>query len=320
MPRNGGRETARVSRPAFVAPMLATAGPVPRDGGEWVAEVKWDGYRVVTAITTRGDVRAWTRNEKDALGRFPMLGRLGALGRDVVLDGEVVAFGADGKPSFEALQQWPVVGGALALIVFDVLHLDGTATLDRTYDDRRALLIGLGLSSETANAQVADAHDSPSQLWAATRELGLEGIIAKRRDSRYEPGRRSRAWIKAKHVRETDVVIAGWKEGDGGRSGRIGSLLLGVHSDEGFVFCGHVGTGFTERALADMGRRLAPLHRDTSPYDRPVPRPDARGARWVEPVLVGTVAYTEWTSDGRLRHPSWKGLRDDVDATEVLRD
>lgn len=299
--------------------MLATAGPVPLDGGEWVAEVKWDGYRVITAVTTAGDVRAWTRNEKDALGRFPMLAGLQALARDVVIDAEVVAFGADGRPSFEALQQWPVPGGALALIAFDVLHLDGEPTVGLTYDERRDLLVGLGLSHETGHAQVADVHGSPQELWAATKELGLEGIVAKRRDSRYEPGRRSRAWIKAKHVRETEVVVAGWKEGDGGRAGRIGSLLLGVHTDDGFVFAGHVGTGFTERALADMSRRLAPLHRNTSPYDTPVPRADAKGAQWVEPVLVGTVAYTEWTSDGRLRHPSWKGLREDIEASEVTR-
>ena len=309
-----------MSRPGFVAPMLATAGPVPPDSGEWVAEVKWDGFRIVTAVTAAGGVRAWTRNEKEALGRFPLLRGLGALGRDVVLDSEVVAFGADGKPSFEALQQWPVPGGALAVIAFDVLHLDGDATTALTYDERRALLLDLGLSAETGNAQVADAHDSPQQLWAATRELGLEGIVAKRRDSRYEIGRRSRAWIKAKHVRETDVVVAGWKEGDGGRAGRIGSLLLGVHTDDGFVFAGHVGTGFTEKALADMGSLLTPLRRDTSPYDIPLARPDAKGAQWVEPVLVGTVAYTEWTSDGRLRHPSWKGLRDDLDAEDVRRD
>jgi bifunctional non-homologous end joining protein LigD len=299
--------------------MLATSGPVPRDDGGWVAEVKWDGYRVVTAVTTDGGVQAWTRNAKDALRRFPMLSGLSGLARDVVLDGEVVAFGADGRPSFEALQQWPVPGGALALIVFDILHLDDRSTVGLTYDERRSLLTDLGLSADLGCAQVAESHERPHELWAATRELGLEGIVAKRRDSRYEPGRRSRAWIKAKHVRETEVVVAGWKEGDGARAGRIGSLLLGVNDEKGFVFAGHVGTGFTERVLDELARTLAPLRRDTPPFDTPVPRAEAKGAVWVEPLLVGTVAFTEWTSDGRLRHPSWKGLRDDKEPAEVTR-
>jgi bifunctional non-homologous end joining protein LigD len=308
-----------VPGPGFVAPMLASPGAMPRDDGRWAAEVKWDGFRVVIAVTRDRTVRAWTRNEKDALTRFPPLSGLAPLARDVVLDGEVVAFGTEGRPSFEALQQWPAGGGSLGYVAFDLVHLDGRDLTALTYDERRAALVGLGLEPSLGGAQVADAHEHPAQLLAATRDLGLEGIVCKLRESRYEPGRRSRAWLKTKNVRDTEVVVAGWKEGDGGRSGRIGSLLLGVHDVDGFVFAGHVGTGFTEKALHDLARTLAPLARDASPFDTPVPRADAKGAHWVEPVLVGTVAFTEWTIDGRLRHPSWKGLRDDKEAGGVTR-
>ena len=195
----------------------------------------------------------------------------------------------------------------------------GTGLLDRTYGERGALLEQL---------VPADGHWSvpPAFLGGgavvleATRAQGLEGVVAKRRTSAYSPGRRSDDWRKLKHVRRTSAVVAGWKPGEGGRAGRIGSLLLGVQGPDGLEFAGHVGTGFTAAVLADLGRRLEALRRDDCPFPAGVPREHARSAVWVDPVLVAEVDYTEWTRDGRLRHPSYKGLRDDVPAQEVQRE
>jgi bifunctional non-homologous end joining protein LigD len=154
---------------------------------------------------------------------------------------------------------------------------------------------------------------------AASLAQGLEGVLAKRRDSTYEPGRRSRNWTKVKNIKTQEAVVVGWRPGEGRRSGQFGSLLLGVHNDEGrLVYAGHVGTGFSEKVLDDLARRLAPLERKTSPLDDEVPRTEARDAHWVRPTLVGEVAFSEWTQDGRLRHPVWRGLRPDKDADEVV--
>jgi bifunctional non-homologous end joining protein LigD len=153
---------------------------------------------------------------------------------------------------------------------------------------------------------------------AATLAQGMEGVVAKRRDSRYEPGRRSDCWVKVKHVRRTSAVVVGWKPGEGGRAGRIGSLLLAVPHDDGWAFAGHVGTGFSAATLRALGDRLEPLQRPAPVLDD-VPREHARHAVWVEPELVCEVDYTEWTREGRLRHPSYKGLREDLDPRSVVR-
>jgi bifunctional non-homologous end joining protein LigD len=301
--------------------MLALAGPLPPDDGAWAAEVKWDGYRVVAAVRRDGGVDAWSRNRLDVLGRYPPLAQLGALGRDLVLDGEVVAFDEQGRPSFGRLQRFGQEPATLAYVVFDLLHLDGTALPDQSYDERRALLEGLPLHETAPVAQVADTHPRPSELWEATKARGLEGVVCKRRTSRYEPGRRTGAWVKTKHILGQEVLVAGWKPGERRRAGRVGSLLLGVYDAAGALhYVGHVGTGFTDAALDELAALLAPLRRDSPAYDEAVPRDDARGAVWVEPRLVGQVEFTEWTSDGRMRHPSWKGLRDDKDPREVVRE
>ncbi|MDQ1586083.1 MAG: bifunctional non-ous end joining protein LigD, partial [Actinomycetota bacterium] len=160
-----------------------------------------------------------------------------------------------------------------------------------------------------------------SAALAASEAQGLEGVVAKRRDSVYEPGRRGAAWIKAKHVRMQEVVIGGWKEGEGRRAGGIGSLLIGVHDEEGrLLFAGHVGTGFTARMLDDLAATLRKLERKTSPFDDEVPRSHAKDAHWVTPKLVGEVVFTEWTGTNRLRHPAWRGLRPDKDPADVVRE
>ena len=315
--------------PRDLRPMLATAGALPRDDDAWAYEVKWDGVRALVAVDG-GRVVLTSRNGNDVTSSYPELQELGRqLGStSVLLDGEVVAFDDRGRTDFGRLQSRMHVaspGAALRrstpvqLLAFDVLHLEGTSLLDRTYDERRAALEGLALEGEHWSVPPAFLGGGAAVL-EATAAQGLEGVVAKRRSAPYVPGRRSDSWLKLKHVHRTSAVVAGWKPGEGGRSGRIGSLLLGVHGERGLEFAGHVGTGFSAATLTSLGRQLDRLRRDRSPFAIEVPREHARTAVWVEPVLVAEVEYTEWTRDGRLRHPSYKGLRDDVPAEEVIRE
>jgi bifunctional non-homologous end joining protein LigD len=208
------------------------------------------------------------------------------------------------------------VGIPVTYVVFDLLRLSGHSLLRLPYHDRRELLEHLELAGPAL--QVAPAfHGSGREVWQASLEQGMEGVIAKRRDSIYEPGRRSAAWIKIKHVRDQEVVIGGWRPGAGRRSGQIGSLMMGVPVGGGLRYVGQVGTGFSDAALTALGRTLAGLTRLSSPFDAVLPNAVASGAHWVSPTLVGEVAYSEWTSDSVLRHPSWRGLRPDKSAADV---
>ena len=315
--------------PKGLRPMLATAGQLPSDDDAWAYEVKWDGVRALVAVDG-GRLTVTSRNGNVVTSSYPELAAMGRqLGStSVLLDGELVAFDDRGRTDFGRLQSRMHVarpGAALRrdtpvqLLLFDVLHLEGTPLLDRSYDDRRTALDGLALQGEHWSVPPAFLGGGAAVL-EATRAQGLEGVVAKRRSAPYLPGRRSDDWRKLKHVRRTSAVVAGWKPGEGGRAGRIGSLLLGQHGAQGLEFAGHVGTGFSAATLAMLGRRLEPLRRDTPPYATAVPREHARSAVWVEPEVVVEVEYTEWTRDGRLRHPSYKGLRDDVPAEEVVRE
>jgi len=247
-----------------------------------------------------------------------------------VLDGEIVALDANGKPSFESLQARMHVTNPAQVrrlvtqvpatyFVFDVLYLDGKSLLETPYVERRRILESLQLSGRSWQTPPHFEGDGDAVL-AASKAQGLEGIIAKRLDSRYYPGKRSDCWLKVKNLRTQEVVIGGWKPGEGRRAGAIGSLLLGVAGTDGLEFVGHVGTGFTDRMLRDLESELAPLARTDSPFATPVPREHARNARWVEPRVVGEVAFGEWTREGRLRHPAWRGLRPDKSADEVIRE
>jgi bifunctional non-homologous end joining protein LigD len=204
-------------------------------------------------------------------------------------------------------------------LVFDVLHLDGRSLVDEPYVERRRILESLQLSGPSWQTPPHFEGDGESVL-AASKAQGLEGVLAKRLDSRYYPGKRSDCWLKIKNLRTQEVVIGGWKPGEGRRAGAIGSLLLGVPGRDGLDYVGHVGTGFTEKMLRDLESDLTPLARDDSPFATAVPREHARGAHWVEPVVVGEVAFGEWTREGRLRHPAWRGLRPDKTAHEVTRE
>lgn len=318
--------------PGLVRPMLATAGTLPAAADEerWAFEMKWDGVRAVVYLH-RGTVRVLTRNDRDVTATYPELHALGAALPDVsaVLDGEVVAFDAGARPSFGQLQARMHVQRPSApllervpvtYLVFDLLHLRDTSLLREAYDARRAALEGLGLRGPSWDTPPAFAGDGAAAMEVSSVQ-GLEGLIAKRRDSTYLPGRRSKDWVKVKHQRMQEVVIGGWRAGEGRRAGGIGSLLLGVPDADGrLVYAGHVGTGFTARMLDDLATSLRRSARRTSPFADEVPRAHARGAHWVTPRLVGEVVFTEWTRDGRLRHPSWRGLRPDKTPADVTRE
>ncbi len=307
---------------SHLSPMLASTAALPV-GERWAYEIKWDGVRALVAVEG-GTVRAVSRRGNDITGGYPELAALlkPLKKKAVLLDGELVAL-KNGVPDFGALQGRMHVRSPAAELVastpvtfvpFDVLQVGDDLVVDRPYDDRRALLDKLGL--DVPSPFFGDAHE----LLASTRKQGLEGLVAKQRDSRYLPGKRSDSWVKVKNVRRQSAVVGGWKEGAGGRSGQFGSLLLGVRSPEGLLYAGHVGTGFNATALAVLKDLLAPLRTAVCPYDGEVPREHARAAHWVEPQIVVDVDFTEWTRDGRLRHPSYKGIRDDIDPATVERE
>ena len=316
--------------------MLATPGdfPSPEREDGWAFEMKWDGVRAVVYVDGTeggaGTVRVLTRNDREVLATYPELTGLPAAlgGHQVVLDGEIVALDAAGRPSFGELQARMHVrhpGAALlaevpvSFLAFDVLHLDGQSQLATAYDDRRIVLADLDLDGPHWAMPPAFEGDGAAAM-EVSRQQGLEGVIAKRRAAAYHPGQRSRDWVKVKHIRMQEVVVGGWSPGEGSRAGGIGSLLLGVPDDlGGLVYAGHVGTGFSVRVLVDLGERLDRLERTTPPFSTEVPRPRAKGARWVTPTLVGEVAFTEWTREGRMRHPTWRGLRPDKDPGDVRR-
>ncbi|MEV8508461.1 non-homologous end-joining DNA ligase [Actinoplanes sp. NPDC051475] len=304
--------------PEIVAPMLATLGEPPTGPGQAI-ELKWDGIRCV-AYAEDGAVRLHSRNGNDLTGAYPELAGLGDLagGRALVLDGELVALDAAGRPSFGRLQQrmqvaqpTPALVAAVPVVyyVFDLLHLDGNATLQLPYAERRDLLAGLGLSSETLRVPAHFVGADPQAVMTAAEAQGLEGIVVKRLASAYQPGRRSRDWIKVPFNRTQEVVVIGYKPGQGRRAGTIGSLLLAVAGPDGRPsFAGGVGTGFTQQMLHHLQDMLRPIARATPPVTG-IPREFVRGGRWVEPEVVGEVSFRNWTSDGRMRHPSWRGLR-----------
>lgn len=305
--------------------MLATAGALPT-GPEWGYEFKWDGVRAIVAVTD-GRARLFSRNGRAIERSYPEITAWAAqLPAPALLDGEIVALDETGRPSFARLQRrMHVTAPSRALLravpvrlyLFDVLRYGAQTALDWPYQRRRALLDGLPLPSGPVDVPpyFTGAQVSADVL-AAAEELGLEGVMAKRLDSPYRPGRRSPAWVKVPLLSTAEVVIGGWQPGAGRRSGLIGSLLLGMRDAAGrLCYVGHVGTGFSHAALIELGRRLRP--RPDSPFDEPVPREHARHAVWVEPTLVGEVAFRAWTPDRRLRHASWRGLRPDRDPAEA---
>jgi bifunctional non-homologous end joining protein LigD len=314
--------------PDRIAPMLARSGKLPPDEESYGFEVKWDGIRTVL-FCDHGHLTLQGRNFTDFTPRYPevreLARELGA--RRLTLDGEVVAFDDEGRPSFERLQTRMHLASDSAVrrrmrdtpvtyVIFDLLYLDGHSTMPLSYEDRRRVLEALALEGPAWRTPAYHRGEG-TVLLEATRELGIEGILAKRLDCPYEPGRRSSGWIKVKNVCLQDVVIGGWTPGEGGRAGHLGALAVGVMEDGRLVYAGKVGTGFTERTLAMLERELQPLQRDESPFEG---RQPPKGTVFVEPRLVASVEFREWTNSGTLRAPSFKGLRPDKDPQDCVRE
>jgi bifunctional non-homologous end joining protein LigD len=323
-PVDPGREPL----PEGLRPMLAKPGELPRDDDAYGYEVKWDGVRALVAVEG-GRARAHSRNGRDITAAYPELRELGrALGAtEVLLDGELVAFDDTGRPSFERLQRRMHasesaarrLAGAIPVtyVVFDLLYADGRVKLELPYTERRRQLEALKLEGPRWRTPAYHAGDGRAML-EASRAQGLEGVVAKRLDSRYEPGRRSGAWIKIKHRRHAELVVGGWMPGEGGRRGRIGSLLVGFHDEDGALrYAGRVGSGLRETDLDDLAARLEPLRRRSSPFEG---RQPGRQARFAEPNLVVRVEFAEWTRSRTLRAPVFAGLVEDTDPAEVTWD
>lgn len=327
----------RLPLPAALKPMLATpGGPPAGDPSAWSVEMKWDGVRALAFLET-GQVRLMSRTGKDISATYPEVAGLGhAVGhKQALLDGEIVAF-TGGRPSFEALQPRMHVSSptqALRLaeqtpvtyLAFDVLQLDGRSLAGLPYASRREILEDLVPSGGAWLCPPVFPGEDLEAVRSASLATGLEGVVVKRLDSAYEPGARSASWVKIKNVLGQDVVVAGYKPGQGNRAGLVGSLLIGVYGDgpdgnRGLLYCGHVGTGFTAGTLRMLTGRLEALRRTDSPFDGPVPPEYARPAVWVEPRLVIEVLFDRWTKAGRMIAPAYQGLRDDKDPVDVVRE
>lgn len=302
-----------------LSPMLATHGSVANlTAGQWAFEGKWDGYRMLVDLN-HGAVRLRSRNGRDVTDEYPGLASLGAdlAGHHAVLDGEIVALDEVGVPSFAELQN-RTRSTRIEYWAFDLLYLDGRPLLRASYRDRRQLLETLAAGGTLVVPPQLPGDGAEALQYS--RKHRFEGVVAKKRGSTYQPGRRSTSWIKDKHWKTQEVVIGGWHAGQGGRSSGIGSLLMGIPTADGLGYVGRVGTGFTERDLTRLETLLTPLRTDQSPFDAPLAARDAKGVTFVEPSLVGEVRYSEWTPDGRLRQSSWRGLRPDKDPGQVTRE
>jgi bifunctional non-homologous end joining protein LigD len=317
---------ARDPLPESIVPMLARLDKLPVKEEGWAAEIKWDGVRAI-AYCRPGRLSLQTRNLRDVTAQYPEVRRLSRqLGTlDAVLDGELVAFDAEGKPSFGRLQQRihqtseavvrkRVKTHPVTYVIFDLLYLDGVDLMAEPYRRRRELLEKLELVGPSWQTP-AYSTGHATELLAMSSERGLEGLVVKRLESAYSPGKRTGEWLKVKNVGRQEFVIGGWLPGQGRRQGRLGSLLIGYHEDDELRYAGKVGTGFSDSDLAELTKRLKPLRREKNPF---AGGKGPRAAVYVEPSLVAEVEFRELTGDRLVRHGSFKGLRDDKPATEVV--
>ncbi len=322
------KNAGRVREPAFIEPMKAKPGTALPPGSDWLYELKLDGYRFLA--TKGGDaVHLWSRTQNELSARFPkIVEAVRALPCDrAILDGELIVPDEHGRPSFQLIQnagpQTPVQA-----VVFDLVHLDGRDLSPLTLEERREKLTPL-LHHRAPLFLSPELEGDPDALLAAIASRGLEGIVAKRRASPYEPGRRSGAWVKVKCLLAQEFVIGGFTEPRGSRS-HFGALIVGYFRDRKLIFAGKVGTGFTQQVLANLHRQMNAQRIAKSPFtELPCHRSRwsanftaAEIARcvWVKPVLVAQIRFAEWTSDGILRQPAYLGLRDDKPAREVIRE
>ncbi|MBP2662807.1 MAG: ligD 1 [Firmicutes bacterium] len=326
---------------ALIKPMLAKSGPLPTTQSEYSFEIKWDGIRALFYLKNNSFMLI-SRNLKNITPQYPELMALatevGSCHTEMILDGEIVAFDAEGLPSFSLLQHRMGLKDDMVIakmikkipanyIIFDILSLDNYSLLENPYTKRRDILENLALNNAHWQTPAYKTGDGQTIL-AATRQLGLEGIIAKRLDSPYQAGKRSGAWLKIKNQRRQELVIGGWVPGQGARQGQIGALLLGYYDNtpqaakacgipQHLLYAGKAGTGFTHSTLAALAQLLAPLSRKNNPFAHKI---TAKDAQFVEPLLVGEFEFTEWTPNHTLRHPSFKGLRDDKKPRQVIRE
>jgi bifunctional non-homologous end joining protein LigD len=324
-------ERPREAMPEHLAPMLASPGGLPREEDGWAFEVKWDGIRAL-AYCKPGRMRLESRNRNDITALYPELRPLGReLGaREALLDGEIVAFDEHGAPSFERLQGRMHLTSESAIrrlaqrapvtyVIFDLLHLEGSSTMELAYRERRALLERMALNGPAWQTPAYREGDGRA-LFAATAEHHLEGLLAKRLESRYQPGARSPDWLKIKNTARQELVIGGWLPGKGARTGQIGALLMGYHEgaarERALRYAGRVGTGFDEPELRRLARALDARARRSTPFAKRGVQPP-REARFVEPELVAEIEFSHWTRERILRHSVYKGLRTDKLAVEV---
>ncbi|MBO0829213.1 MAG: non-homologous end-joining DNA ligase [Streptosporangiales bacterium] len=309
--------------------MLAVTGELPPDDPRWAYEPKWDGVRVVACLGD-GEARLWSRLGNQVTVSYPELARLTRLlSVPAVLDGEVVAFDERGRPDFGLLQhRMHLTRPAdvtharrtvpVTYVAFDLLHLGGHDTVALPYRDRRALLADLDLERGGGVHVPPYSEGHGAAMVEATLEHGLEGVVAKRMDSTYVPGRRVDTWRKMKHQHTRDVLVAGWLPGEGRREGTIGAIVMALPDGAGVLrHVGQVGTGFSDQVLDDLHTLLAAEETATGALAGQLEPAAERVVHWVEPRRVAEVRYTNWTRDGRLRAAVWRGLRPDVDPAEV---
>jgi bifunctional non-homologous end joining protein LigD len=319
----------RQPMPERIEPMMAKlASKIPTPDDAYGFEFKWDGIRAV-AYVEGGRVKLMSRSGEEITPRYPEIHAMGrALGsREVILDGEIVALDNKGRPSFEQIQQRMGLTAEseirrkmkevpVTYMIFDLMWQDGHSLINDVYTERRSALARLKLTGASWQTPPFERGSGQTMLEASAK-AGLEGIMAKKLDSKYEPGRRSGAWQKIKNRNRQELVIGGWLEGEGKRRGFPGALLVGYYDKGKFVYAGKVGTGFTEATLEKLNKLMKPLARDKSPFDAGSP---PRGAHFVEPKLVAEFEFVEWTRSGQLRAPSFKGFREDKPAREVVRE
>jgi bifunctional non-homologous end joining protein LigD len=302
--------------PAVIHPELATLIDAAFDDDGWLFEIKWDGFRAITTVDGHGRVTMKSRSGKDLLERFPQLRSIGEAfeSRPVMVDGEIVVLDGEGRSSFQGLQN--AASAHLTYIVFDALYAEGRDLRDEPLEKRKEILDRLVRSAARDVRISRHVVGKGTELFESARARALEGVVGKKRDSRYVE-KRTREWVKIKAQLEQECVIAGYTDPGGARSG-FGSLILGLYERGRLVYCGNVGTGFNARTLASLGAEMSALETRMSPFASPLKT--RAPAHWLKPELVAQVRFTEWTKDGAMRHPAFLGLRDDKKAKDCHRE
>ncbi|HEX7333487.1 MAG TPA: non-homologous end-joining DNA ligase [Pyrinomonadaceae bacterium] len=312
----------KAAMPDFVQPQLATLVDKPPSGDEWLHELKFDGYRLLCHVAGK-QVRFWTRNQKDWTAKFANVGKaVKALPvKSAIFDGEIVALDPSGRASFQRLQNSINKGGGSGLIfhVFDLIYLEGFNLTKTPLRERKRVLAELFEPLDTAGLLRYSDHfeGNGEQFFNEACKLGIEGIVSKHADSAYE-STRSRNWLKIKCLRRQEFVIAGYTLSDKGLP--FSSLVLGFYEKGKLIYAGRAGTGFSNTMRVELKKMLDRLARPTRPFEHLPKDPALRRAVWAEPKLVGEVAFSEWTDEGVIRHPSFQGLREDKKAKDVVRE